>query len=83
MLQVGICSSHQSTKLTTAVLWCSNVVIVVSREDDEFHIHAFQIMTEHFQLCEQGHCHLAILHPCSEITSGSFDYPACPRTHLQ
>jgi hypothetical protein len=83
MLQVGIYSSLQTAKLTRAILWRSNVVIAVSREYVEVHIHAFQIMTEHFQLCEGAHCHLAILHPCSEITSGSFHYPTCPLTHLQ
>jgi hypothetical protein len=40
-------------------------------------------MTEQFQLCEWGHCHLGKLHRCSEIMSGSWDapdYPACQYT---
>jgi hypothetical protein len=43
-------------------------------------------MTEQFQLCEWGHCHLGKLHLFSEITYESWDapdYPTCPRTPLQ
>jgi hypothetical protein len=60
------------------------LVIVLAREDVEVHLHALQIMTEEFQLCEWGlYRRLGKLYCCSEITSGSWDapdYPTCPRT---
>jgi hypothetical protein len=39
-------------------------------------------MTEHFQLCEWGHCRLGKLHRCLEITSGSWDAPDYPTWNL-
>jgi hypothetical protein len=42
------------------------MVIVLAREDVEVHLHAFQSMTEQFQLWEWGHCCLGKLHRCSE-----------------
>jgi hypothetical protein len=62
------------------------VVIVLSREDAEIHLHALQIMTEQVQLCDLGHYRLKKVHRYSEITSGSWDAPDCPtylRTPLQ
>jgi hypothetical protein len=58
------------------------MVIMLAKEDVEFHFHALETMTEQFQLCEWGHCHLGKLH-CLEIMSGSWDapdYPTCPHT---
>jgi hypothetical protein len=54
------------------------VVIVLAREDAEVHLHALQMMTEQFQLCEWGHCRLAKLHRCLEIMFGSWDSPDYP-----
>jgi hypothetical protein len=34
------------------VQWCSDLVIVLAREDAEVNRHALQTMTEQFQLCE-------------------------------
>jgi hypothetical protein len=48
------------------------VVIVLAREYVEVHLHALQIMTEQFQLCEWG---MAVLENCSETTPGSWDVP--------
>jgi hypothetical protein len=45
MLEVGICSSLYFPKLTEMVQWCSDVVIVLAREDVEVHLHALQTMT--------------------------------------
>jgi hypothetical protein len=56
-----------------------------AKEDAEVHLHALQIMTEQFQLCEWGHWCLEKLHRCSDIMSGSLaalDYPTCPRSPL-
>jgi hypothetical protein len=50
MLEVVICSSLQSPKLTRVVQLCSKVVIVLARESAEVHLHALQAMTEQFQL---------------------------------
>jgi hypothetical protein len=44
-------------------------------EDVEVHLHAFQTMTEQFQMYEWGHGHLGKVHHCSEITSRSWDAP--------
>jgi hypothetical protein len=33
MLEVGICSSLQSPKLTKMLQWCSNLMIMLARED--------------------------------------------------
>jgi hypothetical protein len=58
---------------------------VLAKEDAEVHLHSLQTMTEQFQLCEWGQCHLGKLHRL-EITSGSWDepdYPTCPHTPLQ
>jgi hypothetical protein len=63
MLEVGICSSLWSPKLTRVVQWCSNLVIVLVREDVEVHLHALQTMTEQFQQREWEHCRLGKLHP--------------------
>jgi hypothetical protein len=60
-------------------------VIVLAREQVEVYLHALQAMTEQFQLCEWGHCHLRKLHHHLEITSGSWDasdYPTWPHTPL-
>jgi hypothetical protein len=43
---MGICSSLWSPKLTTVVQWCSNLMIVMAREDAELHFHAIHTMTE-------------------------------------
>jgi hypothetical protein len=48
---------------------CSNLVIVLAREDVKVQLHAPQTMTEQFQLCEWGHCRLGKLHRYSEIMS--------------
>jgi hypothetical protein len=58
MSEVGICPSLYILKLTTVVQRCSNLVIVLAREDVEVHLHALQSTTEQFQLCEWGHCRL-------------------------
>jgi hypothetical protein len=58
---------------------------MVAMGDVEVQLHALKTMTEQFQLCEWGHCHLGKLHSCSEM-SGSWDapdYPTCPSTPLQ
>jgi hypothetical protein len=62
-LEVGICSSLWSPKLTTVFQWCSHVVSVtlLAREDVEVHLHAVHTMTEQLQLCEWGHCRLGKL----------------------
>jgi hypothetical protein len=63
------------------VQFCSNLVIVLAREDVEVTLHAYQTMTKQFQLFEWGHCIHGKLHRCSEMTSGSWDapeYPTCP-----
>jgi hypothetical protein len=57
---------------------CSELVIVVHREDAEVHLHALQTMIQQFQLCEWGHCRLVKQHRCSEVTSGSWDAPDYP-----
>jgi hypothetical protein len=49
------------------------MVILLARKDVEVHLHALQVMTEQFQLCEWGHCGLGKLYRFSEITSGSWD----------
>jgi hypothetical protein len=49
-------------------------------------LHALQIMTEQFQVCDWEYCFLGKVHHCSEIMSGSWDspdYPSCLRTPLQ
>jgi hypothetical protein len=61
------------SKLTRVVQWCSNLVIVLAREDVEVHLHTLQTMTEQLQLCEWGYCCLGKLHHCSGTTSGSWD----------
>jgi hypothetical protein len=48
ILDVGICSSLQSPKLTSVVI----LVIMLTWKDAEVHLHALQTVTEHFQLCE-------------------------------
>jgi hypothetical protein len=62
-----------------------NLLIVLACEDAEVDLHALQTMSEQFQLCEWGHCHLEKLHRCSKITSGSRDAPdyTTKRTSLQ
>jgi hypothetical protein len=85
MLEVEISSSLSSPILTRVVQWFSNLVTVLAREDVKIHIHALQIMTEQFQVCEWGHHRLGKLHHCSEM-SGSWDapdYPTCPCSPLQ
>jgi hypothetical protein len=67
MLGVGIRSSLCSPKLIRVVQLCSNLVIMLAREDD-VHIHALLTMTEQFQLCEWGRYDLGKLHLCSECT---------------
>jgi hypothetical protein len=54
MLEVGICSSLQSPKLTTMVQCCSNEVTVLAREDVDVYLHAVQAATNQSQLCEGG-----------------------------
>jgi hypothetical protein len=76
MLAVRICSSLWSPKLTRMVQ-CSNLLIVLAKEDVEVHFPALQTMTEQFQLCEWGHCRLGKLRR-SEMMSGSWDAPDCP-----
>jgi hypothetical protein len=41
-------------------------VIVLAKKDVEVQLHALQTMTEQFQLCERGHCHLGKLPHSSE-----------------
>jgi hypothetical protein len=53
VLQVGICSSLQSPKLTNAVQWCSNIENVLEKEHD-VHFQALQLMTKQSQLCKSG-----------------------------
>jgi hypothetical protein len=36
----------------------------VAREDVEVHLHAFQTVTEQFQMCEWGYCRLGKLNLC-------------------
>jgi hypothetical protein len=59
MLEVGICSSLKSLKLTTLDQLYLDLVTVLAREDIEVHLHPLQAMTEQFQLYEWGHCHIA------------------------
>jgi hypothetical protein len=84
MLEMGNCSSLLFPKLTRVVQQCSDLVIVLTREDAEVLVHALQTVTEQFGLYEWGHCHHGKLHH-SEM-SGSWDapdYPTCPHTPLQ
>jgi hypothetical protein len=39
---------------------------MLAREEVEVHLHAFETMTELFQLCEWGNCSLENPHRCSE-----------------
>jgi hypothetical protein len=39
----------------------SNLVVVLAREDVDFHHHTLQTMTEQSQLCEWGNCRLGKL----------------------
>jgi hypothetical protein len=50
MLDVEICSSFLSPKLTRVTKWCWNLVIMWAREDVEVHLHTLQTMTEEYQL---------------------------------
>jgi hypothetical protein len=54
ILKAGICSSLKSPNLTRVVQRCSDLVIVLAREDVEVHVHVLQTMTEQFQMCEWG-----------------------------
>jgi hypothetical protein len=64
MLEVGICSSLYSPKLTGVIHSCSYVVTVLVRYDVEVRLHTLQAMTS----CVNGGI-LGKLHRCSEITS--------------
>jgi hypothetical protein len=57
----------------------SHDYVGLDSKDVEVHLHVIQTMTEHFQLCEWGHCRFGKLHRCSDAP----DYPNCPRTPLQ
>jgi hypothetical protein len=48
MLEVGICSSFWSPKLIRLFHWCSNLVIVLAREDVNVHLQALPTITEQF-----------------------------------
>jgi hypothetical protein len=59
----------------------------MAMKDIEVHLRAHQTMTEQFQWCEWGHCHLGKEHYCFKVMSESLvapDYSACcPRTPLK
>jgi hypothetical protein len=63
------------------VQWFPNLIIMLVREDIEVHLHAFQTMTEQFQLCEWGYCLFGKLYRCSKITSGLWVAPDYSAVH--